>query len=484
MTKSARTFSLRAITARLSALILVGIGPVAAAEIVVDCAKIDGVIRPLHGVNSGPIHAGEVLDLSDRHREIGVPLTRLHDCHWPNADVVDIHTLFPDPKADPSRPESYDFRRTDDYIRSIVDIGSGIVFRLGENIEHTKRKYHVHPPADPQRWAAVCAGVVRHYNEGWAEGFHYDIRYWEIWNEPENRPAMWTGNDEQFLDLYVTAARAIKRQSPGVLVGGPAFGYFGRMNGSQLEPTPFVLAFLARCKRDAAPLDFFSWHTYTNDPHELVRRARAVRRLLDEQGFTRSESHLNEWSLLPDNDWGPMMTKDCFARQRWFERQGGPEGATFAAAALVLLQDAPLDAANFYSADIHDFGLFNEHGVPKKTFYALKAFKMLHDTPLRITIEDRPTGGVAMAAGVARSKSAATILASNFGSASQRLQLRVKSLPWSGETQCEVLALDDRHDLTPIRTSTLSGHAFPLEPLEMPPFSIYVIALRPAKPAP
>jgi xylan 1,4-beta-xylosidase len=156
----------------------------AADEILVDSSQTAGVLRPLHGVNSGPLCAGDTLDLSAYHRQAGFPLVRLHDCHWPNADVVDIHVIFPDFLADPRLPQSYDFRRTDDYLRSILATGAKIVFRLGESIEHTKRKYHVHPPADPDKWADICLGIVRHYNDGWADGFRHDIRYWEIWNEP------------------------------------------------------------------------------------------------------------------------------------------------------------------------------------------------------------------------------------------------------------------------------------------------------------
>ena len=32
---------------------------------------------------------------------------------------------------------------------------------------------------------------------------------WDLWNEPDNRPAMWTGTDEEYFRLYSTAAKAI-----------------------------------------------------------------------------------------------------------------------------------------------------------------------------------------------------------------------------------------------------------------------------------
>ncbi|MGA2031871.1 MAG: hypothetical protein ABSG68_06425 [Thermoguttaceae bacterium] len=466
-----------------------------AAELAVDCSRTDGAIRPLHGVNTGPLHAGDTLDLSAYYRELGIPLTRLHDCHWPGADVVDIHVLFPDFRADPALPASYDFARTDDYLQTIVKAGSGIVFRLGESIEHSRRKYHVHPPADAAKWAAACVAIIRHYNDGWAGGFHHKIRYWEIWNEPENRPAMWSGSDEDYYRLYATTAKAIKAALPAVLVGGPAAGYAGRMQGDALEPTPFVAGFLDRCTHDAAPLDFFSWHTYTDDPQELVRRARAVRRLLDQHGFRRTENHLNEWNYLPGNDWGAMLSADARARQRWFERLSGPQGAAFTAAALMLLQDAPLDAANYYSADIQGFGLFNEYGVPKKSFYALKAFKMLLDTPARIPLQGAPPAGLAVTAGIDRRRARVTVLASNFSSAEEKLSLRFTGVPWNGETTCEVLLLDAQHDLSrielrqPFQPGASTGGAsgtqreFLVEQ-DMRPASVHVIRLRPSQATP
>ena len=72
--------------------------------------------------------------------------------------MVDVHAVFPDPTADPTKPESYDFERTDGYVQAVHDCGAGIVYRLGESIEHQKAKRHARPPKDFGRWAAVCAG--------------------------------------------------------------------------------------------------------------------------------------------------------------------------------------------------------------------------------------------------------------------------------------------------------------------------------------
>ena len=70
-----------------------------------------------------------------------------------------------------------------------------MVYRLGISIEWGSKKYTSLPLWDPQKWAEICAHIIRHYNEGWCDGFYYQISYWEIWNEPEN-PPMWQGTME------------------------------------------------------------------------------------------------------------------------------------------------------------------------------------------------------------------------------------------------------------------------------------------------
>src|SRR5437867_2019803 len=419
--------------------------PAVASEVVVDCAKVVGNVRPLHGVNTGPLDRGGSIDLSAFHRELAVPLTRLHDCHWPNADVVDIDVVFPDFRADPEKPESYDFLRTDAYVKSILATGSKIVYRLGESIEHGPDKRRQRPPVDYDKWAAVCVGIIRHYNEGWANGFRDDIRYWEIWNEPDNRPNCWTGSDEDYFRLYATAAKAIKKRFPDVRVGGPAVGNVGRVEWHRdgvdllrsgpeplLVPSPFVEKFLDFCKSEFAPIDFFSWHLYCDDPAAVAAHARGVRKLLDRSGFEKTESHLNEWNYLPDNDWGPMLPAgQGEKRKRFAERVGGAEGAAFAAGVLLALQDCPIDAANYFAADTSEFGLFDRYGSPRKVFYALKAFRSLLDSKARLHVVcDSPD--VTVAAGISAARDGVTVLIIRRKNDDGRIGLSFGNVPWRG----------------------------------------------------
>ena len=384
----------------------------------IDFTKTNGFFRPLHSINKGGFAAGGTISLAEQLRPLNIPFARLHDCQWPAPDVVDMHAIFRDAKADPADPKSYDFALTDEYLRSVFAAGMHVVYRLGESIEHTERKRFVHPPADPGRWANACVGIIKHFNHAWANGFRYGIRYWEIWNEPENRPACWTGTDEDYFQLYATTAARIKAEFPDLKVGGPSVGYSGSFRDGVFQPSSFVTNFLVRCHLGSVPLDFFSWHCYTADPAELTARARAIRRLLDRHGFINTESHLNEWNYLPGNSWHGASRKAAPAeREKYFQAMSGTPGAAFILAALIELQDAPVDMCNLFHSELGAFGLFNEFGVAQPNYHALEAFSRVARRP-RASVRGNVPGQLAAAA------SDSHILISNFKHAARDILIR------------------------------------------------------------
>ncbi len=80
--------------------------------------------------------------------------------------------------------------------------GAKVFYRLGSKIEHWRKKHNTIPPKDFKKWAVICEHIIRHYTEGWANGFYMDIEYWEIWNEPDiplaHKPN-WSGTDEEWI---------------------------------------------------------------------------------------------------------------------------------------------------------------------------------------------------------------------------------------------------------------------------------------------
>jgi hypothetical protein len=452
-----------------------------AATIRVDAGRSVGAVRAVHGVNGGPVCYGSVVDLSAYHRALGIPLTRIHDANWPARDVVDIHAIFPDFYADAYSPASYRFAPTDDYLKSILAVGSKVMYRLGESIEHTPRKYYVHKPPDFDHWAKICLGIIRHYNEGWADGFHFDLGYFEIWNEAEIGPAQWDGSADDYYRLYVTTAKAIKSQYPTLRVGGPAAAGLGRLEGKLLTPSPFLQGFLRCCKEQSAPLDFLSWHMYTADATAPARGTCALRRVLDDLGFNKTEIHLNEWNYLPDNNWGPMLSRNGPALEKWFAEAGSARGAAFAAAVLLELQDAPIDMANFYTGDNGGWGLFNVYGVPKKTYHAFRAFKALVDHPDRRAVEGGKPGELSAAAGMTADSRELALVVSNYRSSDGHMELVVENLPWSGRSECEVSLLDQANDLKPVSKRIVDGPKLEIAE-ELPAPGVLLVLVRRALP--
>jgi hypothetical protein len=401
-------------------------------HIVISTRKTARRIKPLHGVNGGPRTYNLVLDTSKYFREAGFPFARLHDVEYPmgSGEFVDIHCVFPDFGADPGDPTAYNFASTDAYIKAIVDTGCEVFYRLGESIDHGPIRKYIRPPQDPRKWARVCEGIVRHYNEGWANGFRYNIRYWEIWNEPESKK-MWTGTDEQFFQLYTVTANHLKTRFPGIKVGGYAScGFYGITRGGKNGRKQRFVAYLDRfldhisSAEGKAPLDFFSWHIYSDRPEEAVEHAKYVAAILDERGFGTTESCLNEWNY----------------GGHGFESMREMGAACYVAGMLCRLQDAPVDSAMYYDAQPRQrYGaLFSPVYAtsPSKAYYPMKAFGDLYRLGHQATssCDDDDTYFCAATDG----QDVAAMIC-NYGNRDADVTVRVDDLQPAKKVECYVL---------------------------------------------
>ena len=266
--------------------------------ITVDFSKSEGKIRPLSGLNAGPSFSacGRKFDLTAAYLDMKIPAVRLADVEPPygNNQLVDIHCIFPDFSADPEDPASYNFTETDKYIAAVRAAGAEPVLRFGESPDDYERKLFVRAPSDLEKWASVCVHTVMHYNEGFACGYKWKLKCFEIWDLPE-LPSGFVGDEEEFFALYATAAKALKERFPRIKVGGfGSLGFSGlnRLDSSDLyKASPaYTERFLAYQKASGAPLDFFSWYCYADAPEEIALHAQYARNLLDSSGFKRTAS--------------------------------------------------------------------------------------------------------------------------------------------------------------------------------------------------
>ena len=395
-------------------------------QITVDFHQITGKVKPVHGVCCAPYANGmgpKQAVIEKYFTQGNIPYCRLHDCNgsYGGAHFVDIPNVFPDFDADESDPASYDFHYTDEYIGAIQKAGTQAYYRLGVTIEWGSKKYTTLVPKDFAKWARICEHIIRHYNEGWADGFTYGITYWEIWNEPENPgnewgKSQWAGTKEEFFELYRVASLHLKGCFPELKIGGyGSCGFYALTRepvGGQEGFVTFFTDFLAMAKKNHCPLDFFSWHIYTGDEREVMAHAAYIRKTLDSYGFTETESHLNEWNI--HNEGQGFASKHTL------------EGAAFNAALLCLMQNSDtIDLADYYCFSRLSMynGFFDINtGTVCPPWYAFEAFGQLYRMgyAVKTTVE-----GERIYAAAATGKEESGVLISNYAGNEEGLRIRL-----------------------------------------------------------
>lgn len=420
-------------------------------QISIDFANTTHAPKPIHGVNNGPICNQNVVDLSRYYREMKIPGVRLHDTDGANSRFyVDVSRIFPNFDADENDPANYYFAHTDHLLQSIAALPADIVYRLGESIDHDVEGRYARPPKDFDKWCRIAVNIIRHYNEGWADGFRLNIRRWEIWNEGEGinehgiRCNWREGNVGQLFDLYRRASTAIKAYDPTLCVGGMAFCSF---NDAAQE-------FIRFCRENSLPLDFFSYHGYDRTYRDVLTPPVHIRAMLDEYGYTDTEIFYDEWNYIGferpwEGDIWMMIRNDDTPelRAEVHENQKNYIGGAYAAAALTALNDSPCDRAYYYDGQIASnwCGLFNSYSIPQKPYYVFCAYGQMYTECAEMIGVDNSTmqPPYAMAA---KGAGARMILVSNYRGEAGSVALAMDNLG-AGMKRAEIYRLDAQRNL-------------------------------------
>ena len=400
------------------------------------CSECVGSIRRLNGINNGPpVYHNKYpqKNLVEPMKALRIPMIRFHDASLVDdgIQIVDVTRIFPLFHTDPDDPRNYLFTETDDYIAQCIVTGSAIEYRLGESIEHTLRQYRVHPPANFEKWADICCHIIRHYNEGWANGFHYDIEYWSIWEEPDTVPMLWTGTSQQYYELYAITAKRIRREFPNLKIGGP-----------QVAWLPKLEEFVVYCKEHGLPLDYLSFTVYSRDPERLGSMIESAKGVLDRNGYMNARIRIAEWHY-GARSWA-IQSDNSENVMRMLEEVNGLNSAVFITYALSLFQDTALDMGFFYMTFGFNWGIFDEHYRPNKNYYAFKAFADIADSVGRIEVPAHPHPAVRVLGG--RSGDGRVMfLISCFKSSNMDIEIDTGGHNWNSSI---VQVLDDTHNLT------------------------------------
>ena len=422
----------------------------------IDFGKTVGIIKDINCVNCAP-YVPSLGNNQERiiqtFKELDVPYSRLHDCcgRYGGCYYVDVPNIFRDFSKNAYDESNYDFYYTDEYIKGIVDSGANVCYRLGVTIDWGSKKYRTYPPEDNDKWAVICEHIIKHYNEGWSNGFYYNLEYWEIWNEPEHS-AMWLGTEEQYFDLYKTAAKHLKEKFPNIKIGGyGCSGFYSiyKEDEDDLNKTfmQFFYDFLSMVKENNVPLDFFSWHTYSDNLDKFTSYMKFARDALKEYGLGDVEIHCNEWNVGGEGNGYHLMRNMI--------------GASYIASAMCIMQNTDyVDKAFYYcfSTTGGYNGFFDQNTKFKTcTYYAFKAFGNCHRLKNQVYsyCDNKKIHIVA-----AKNENRCSVLFSNYDGEDEKTVITMENLPKGNRIFVDCISEDRVADT---RVYEYSNSSFSLE---------------------
>jgi xylan 1,4-beta-xylosidase len=401
----------------------------------IDVAGNQGPMVLLMGTNAGPMAVGgKTDDYTALFKSLGVQAVRTHDYYGP----CDWMTIFPNWAADPDNPDSYQFGSSDSMMARLVSAGFEVMFRLGSSWRGSNPLYVHDPPGtlrdaggvvtreadttDFKKFAAICVRIVMHYNEGWASGFRYNIKRWEIWNEPSVKDEFWSGTAVQFQRMFGIVSRALRAHDASLLIGGPGQAEF---------TTPgYFQGLLDYCRANSIPLDFYSWHSYGGatgsiSPWELAKKALEARTQLDAHGYTATRQYCDEWNA------GLNQTN--------FAATG--KGAAFYAAVLTYFVQNGVSESYQYRADNHPLGLVQPNGGVKVAAEALRAWQALTAGTIRVPCTGTDTTGFTAIATRSMAGNTVRLLIANYPASDRSVTITLLN---SGAGPNDVWTLVDR----------------------------------------
>ncbi len=381
---------------------------------------------------------------------LGINYVRTHDfaIAFDHGAIVGLE----DQSYDPFDPSSYYFHISDSIAQNIYEAGGKIFYRFGQS-------YHYDticsmPPADPQKWADVCVQIIKHYNEGWNNGYYYGLDYFEIWNEPD-LPEFWKGSVQDYIEMYRCASKTIKLYNPELKVGGPAL--------ANVWDQSFINEFLDSVATYNLPLDFFSYHLYyLPNPYQFKLTNDYLRNKLDSYGLYDVELINTEWNTGHFNPavYDPFSLDDA-------------QNAAQVVSVLTYMQETDISLFFRYSFRNYWLGLVEENGDFRYSGLAYKAFHDLYNNGQRIYANGGDTLGKTIIA--TKSDTLMHILVSDNSSVSEGYNINFVDLSLDVDYLYTVYRIDE-NNIYEEYTNGVFNYSNPhISVLATPPFVDHII---------
>lgn len=245
-------------------------------------------------------------------------------------------------------------------------------------------KGNVTAPKDPEKWSRLVESLTRHWISRYGAA---EVRTWlfEVWNEP-NLSGFFAAEKpfEDYMKLYETTAKAVKRADPELKVGGPA-----------TAGCNWITEFIDACRNRKLPLDFITTHTYGVDgfldefgenQEKLTPKEDSVssdmievRRKVSASPMPDLPVHFTEWnsSYSSRDNIHDSYHQASFLLTRIKQAAASVDSMSYWTFSDIFEEAGP-GPAPFHGG----FGLLNIQGLRKPGFFAYRFLNLLGDTML------------------------------------------------------------------------------------------------------
>ena len=371
----------------------------------IDVTDVQGAVNALAGIQGGPLQIthGDA-DLSEWYRQGAIDHVRLPQGTIPNN--LTLGGIFPDEFAPIDEPASYQFQRIDRYMQAIINAGATPLWQatydIGSSDSLSEDGLQLgRLPSDPQRWAAAIRQTLLHFNDGWAEGHRWQVRYVEFINQPFELGGCQSdeGGIAECWQMFKTFASAVNdynaQTGRNVKIIGP--GITLSANAEELESQLATLAMLLDVL-EPDELDYLSFQSVGRTPLERQAVAQEVRSFLDgyaDGSFSHAGLWASQWrstaDLSPDRDEQVRVAAlDTATKILWqdsvdfatlYRADRWPQGP--AESADLLSGEVDCDEATACIESLY----FTAEGEPLPAFLPFLALaEMANDTPQRVAI--------------------------------------------------------------------------------------------------
>lgn len=292
----------------------------------------------------------------------------------------------------------YNWTRLDRELRAVRATGARPTLALAMKppVLYPKVDHFIVHPNNYEEWERLCEALARHCREA-----NFEVAAWEVCNEPDIGESGGTPhyfrNAADYNTLYDHTVAGLRRGDPDAKVGGPTVA-----NGNSM----LVEGLIEHCATSGTPLDFLSWHLYSDSPEAhagYIAKQRA--RLAKYPQLKNVKLFISEWNMdLMRPNLAPGF-QPCFVLEtmRRFAEQG------LDMAAYYHIRDCFVDVADFdwmspgglrfmahwwntmpqYSA------LFDHHGRVRPAWYAFRFLGQLKGPRYAVDGEDQHIRAIA-----------------------------------------------------------------------------------------